>query len=117
MADIIYAIHRCSHAHGDELPDGFELLSDAAGPPRLTRAIFERGKFRLSDRIIFGLLATVVFSPTNANLRAEGSYFLTFGGGERMMINDWWGRVDDFLMVAATDPVPLVRMDFTDWMT
>jgi hypothetical protein len=37
VADIIYSIHRCSHAHGDELPDGFELYDDASGIPRYTR--------------------------------------------------------------------------------
>src|SRR4051812_34228178 len=36
IADVIYAIHRCTHGHGDELPEGFELLADAQGPPGLT---------------------------------------------------------------------------------
>jgi hypothetical protein len=29
LADLLYGIHRCCHAHGDELPGGFELLQDA----------------------------------------------------------------------------------------
>lgn len=35
LADLIYGVHRCCHGHGDDLPDGFELLSRcrrAAGP-------------------------------------------------------------------------------------
>lgn len=44
LADVIYAVHRCSHAHGDALPDGFELLNDAEGPPRRTRMIIQNGK-------------------------------------------------------------------------
>src|SRR5215510_10041739 len=52
IADVLYGIHRCCHAHGDELPDGFELVHDASGPKRITRMIVERGKMRLSDRMI-----------------------------------------------------------------
>src|SRR5262245_11987017 len=48
LADVLYGIHRCCHAHGDELPDGFELLEDVAGPPQVTRMVIERGKVRLS---------------------------------------------------------------------
>lgn len=51
IADVIYGIHRCTHGHGDELPDGFGLIQDAAGPKRITRMNVERGKVGLSDRI------------------------------------------------------------------
>jgi hypothetical protein len=73
LADVLYGIHRCGHAHGDELPDGFELLQDAAGPTRVTRMLIERGKVRLSDRVIFGLLAVAVLSPVNMIRRLKNS--------------------------------------------
>ena len=41
-ADVIYGIHRCCHGHGDELPDGFQLFPDAAGPPQFTRIQFDQ---------------------------------------------------------------------------
>ena len=63
IADIIWGVHRCYHGHGDELPDGFALIQDAAGPKRVTRMEIEQGKVRLSDRIIFGLLAVAVLIP------------------------------------------------------
>lgn len=116
LADVIFAIHRCAHAHGDELPDGFELLADAAGQPRLTRLVIEEGKIRLSDRIIFGLIAVVVLSPINANLTVHASYYLTFGEKVTMAINDWWGRAADFAAVVSTDPMPQVHLDFGDWL-
>ncbi|MEX0827909.1 MAG: hypothetical protein WD005_03050, partial [Haliea sp.] len=50
IADVIYGIHRCTHGHGDELPDGFDLISDASGPERYTRMLVQEGKVRLSDR-------------------------------------------------------------------
>lgn len=115
IADVIYGIHRCTHGHGDELPDGFELLPDAAGPPRQTRMLVESGKVHLSDRVIFGLLAVAVLSPVNAGQRVPEGYHLTFAG-QQFLINDWWGRVDEFAAVVAREPLPSVTLQFGDWM-
>ncbi len=116
FADVIYGIHRCSHGHGDDLPDGFELIADAAGPARRTRLAFQRGSVRLSDRSIFGLLAVAVFHPVNVGQRVPDGYHFTFGGTHKLMINDWWGKEADFPAISALEPVPLVKMEFGDWM-
>ncbi|HWP85984.1 MAG TPA: hypothetical protein VNN17_12380 [Terriglobia bacterium] len=74
IADVIYGVHRCIHSHGDELPDGFELLQDAAGPAGVTRMQIEKGKVRISDRVIFGLLAVAVLSPVNRDQNVPKDY-------------------------------------------
>jgi hypothetical protein len=117
LADVIYGIHRCCQAHGDALPDGFELLRDVAGPKRLTRMLIERGKVRISDRVIFGLLAVAVLSPANrdqVSKEVEG-YFLTFGESAKLVINEWWGRANEFPAIVAQDPAPQVKLDFRNW--
>lgn len=116
LADVIYGIHRCTHGHGDELPDGFALISDAAGPKRLTTLYIEKGKVRLSDRIIFGLIAVAALSPVNNDQVVPDGYYLTFGGSPKIFINDWWGRANDFLSILAQEPLPKVKFDFGDWM-
>jgi len=116
IADVIYGIHRCTHGHGDELPDGFALIQDAAGQNRITRMKVEKGKVRLSDRIIFGLLAVAILSPANKDQSVPDSYYLTFGESTKLIINDWWGRESDFPSIAAQDPTPLVKFDFGNWM-
>lgn len=116
LADVIYGIHRCSHAHGDELPAGFELIKDARGAARHTTIVVKEGAVQLSDRIIFGLIAVAIMSPVNIGQQVPDCYFLTFGDIEKMMINDWWGRADDFPAVAAKDPMPLVILNFNNWM-
>ncbi|GAB3253750.1 hypothetical protein [Chitinimonas naiadis] len=117
IADIIYGIHRCSHGHGQALPEGFELFRDANGPPRLTRIEITKGTVRLSDRIIFGLLAVAVMSPANQDQHVPVGYYLTFGTTEKLYINEWWGRYADFDAIAATDPTPQVTLDASQWMT
>ena len=115
IADVIYGIHRCAQGHGDELPDGFELLPDAAGPLCQTRMFVEKGKVRLSDRVIFGLLAVAVLSPVNADQTVPTGYHLNFGS-EKLPISDWWGRAADFASIVAGVRLPNVTLNFGDWM-
>lgn len=62
IADVIYGIHRCAHGHGDELPDGFELMPYQE-PVVITRVA--AGKIRMSAATVLGLLAVGVFAPEN----------------------------------------------------
>jgi hypothetical protein len=121
-ADVIYGIHRCHHGHGEALPDGFELLLEAAGQPGYTSMTVKKdapgmGRVRFSDRAIFGLLAVAVLSPANADQTVPAGYQLTFGRRPvRLEINDWWGRVVDFPVVAALEPMPRVTLDLSNMM-
>lgn len=114
FADVIYGIHRCTHAHGDALPGGFELIRDVAGPRRFTQMHVEAGKVRMSDRVIFGLLAVAVLVSPDHQEVPDG-FHLAFGQ-TIMPINEWWGRAADFAVLAAAEPLPLVKLDFGDWM-
>ena len=114
IADVIYGVHRCAHGHGDELPDGFELLPDVAGPPRGTRMLIQKGTLRLSDRVIFGLIAVAVLSPVNVGQVVPDSHHLIFAGKVMLLISEWWGRASDFASITAQDPIPSVKLDFGD---
>src|SRR5438477_6705290 len=121
LADVLFGVHRCSHGHGEELPDGFELMPDArqpvrAGELRKTTVKVVRGTIRLSDRIIFGVIAVPVLSPANKDQHVPNGYYLTFGAEEKLIINEWWGRATDFPAIAAPEPVPSITLDFNEWM-
>lgn len=113
MADVIYSIHRCSHGRGDELPDGFDLVPSENAPGHVS-VLIEKGKLRLTDKLIWGLLAVAVLEPVNVGQAAPG-YSLALLDHE-IVIDEWWGRGDDFRMLAAQHPMPRVKLDFTDWM-
>ncbi len=118
IADVIYGVHRCTQGHGNELPEGFELFYDTTEkttPPR-TRIAIEEGKVKLSDRTIFGLIAVAVLCPVNIGQSTPDGYYLTFGELKTMIINEWWGRATDFPAISALAPMPLVKLDFGDWM-
>jgi hypothetical protein len=114
FADVVYGIHRCTHGHGDELPDGFELIRDAASAG-ITRFEGTRGTLKLSDRLIFGLLWVAVLAPENVDQRVPETYYLTLET-QRFLINEWWGRYLEFEPIAVAKSTLQVKMDFTDWM-
>jgi len=105
IADIIYGVHRCSHNHGQDLPDGYELIPGLNG----CHIDFVTGKVRLSEKVIFGLLAIAVFSPINANQKTSYGCFLKFNDHE-FPINDWWGRASDFLAIVDNEPCPVLTI-------
>jgi hypothetical protein len=115
IADVIYTFHRCTHGHGDELPDGFALISNAAGPDGQTNMVATRGSVQLSDRVIFGMLAVAVFSPPNTDQTVPVGYHLMFAGTV-LPIKEWWGRAADFAALSALHPLPSITIDFAHWM-
>lgn len=103
MAEIIYLVHRCTHGHGDEIPQGFQLLPAANVTTSYTKMSFTPNAVALSDRIIFAMLAIAVFSKVNIGQTVRDGTYLTCGS-EKMVINEWWGRRKDFLSIVAQAP-------------
>ena len=63
FASVVYEVHRCNHAHGDELPCEF-TLTPAVGSD-VTVIQLADGVLHLPDRLPFGLIAVAVLDPTN----------------------------------------------------
>ncbi|ART67295.1 hypothetical protein ACORG1_22730 [Mycobacterium sp. TJFP1] len=112
IADLLYGIHRCTHGHGDELPDGFELTPYVNGI-----ALFEgsRGKLRLSASAVLGLLGVAVFAPENHDQRVPNPNYNLSWGGYIFPINAWWGWQEHFRAVISQDASPRVTLEFGDW--
>jgi len=106
LADLIYTIHRCAHAHGDQIPFGYELLPVADLGPRLTHMRIEYDWIQLSVRIVPALVAVAVLAPVNATLSIGGDYWLSYSL-TKMPSQDWWGEADKFPALVATDPPPV----------
>lgn len=116
IADILYNVHRCSHGHGDELPDGFELLPDTADPQNPVQIVIGKNEVYLSNRVIIGLLAASVFAPENIAQEIDRAFYLSHTCGLHMPIHEWWGKKSRFLEALAETQTPSVHLDFGDWM-
>lgn len=102
-AEVVYEVHRCSHAHGDEIPRGFELVPGVG--LALKRGRIGDGVLEMPDNLPFGLLFAAVLSPVNSAEHVAGNYYLTIGHEHhnnlmQLPINDWWGGADDFRPIA-----------------
>ncbi len=115
LADLIYGIHRCTHGHGDDLPDGFQLIREANSGSNIVTTEIRSGTVRLSDCAIFAMLAIAVTSPINSRLRVPDGFYLSYRN-QRYLINEWWGRRDDFLLVIQDQQMPSVHMNFAHLM-
>ncbi len=116
FADIIYFKHRIGHAHGDEVPASFNLISDAGGPLQSTRVAVTKGSVRFSDRMIFALISVAVFAPENKDQTIPQTYFLTWNGDRKIIIDEWWGELEKFRCLIKDFALPKVKMDFGEWM-
>ncbi len=108
LAEIIYEIFRCSHAHGDEVPPEFSVLPSQGNFHSYWG--LAKGELHMPDRVVWALLSVAVFSKVNAHEKSEGSYFLSLGA-EQFPIADWWGREDDFRPIAAKYNQTRVKLD------
>lgn len=110
VADILYVIHRCHHGHGEPLPVGWELISDSTTEPARTTMNFAgpNGQWvvRLSDRIIFGMAAVALLSPTNIGEDLGDVYVMYKSSSSGITVqldNGWWGRAADLTAITAMD--------------
>ena len=109
LADLIYEAFRCTHAHGDEQPMEFDFIK-CVGSGQVIFGISE-GKISFPDTIIFALIGVAVFSNVNCDQKILGDYHLTLGG-ETFIINDWWGRENDFRAIAAKNTKQRIKLIF-----
>ena len=114
LADLIYHKFRCSQAHAEEIPVGFELIPVINNTSKWIIGI-QDGSVRMPAGVIWGLLAIAVFSKVNSGIPTQGEYFLTYSSGasgvdEKFLIRDWWGREDEVKVILARYPRPRVKL-------
>jgi hypothetical protein len=97
LADVIYEVFRCSHAHGDEVPSSFLVIKCLGGFG--SQWILTKGELHMPDRVVWALLAVAVFSHANKGEQTRGNYYLSLGA-DRFLLTEWWGREDDFRPIA-----------------
>jgi hypothetical protein len=108
LAEVIYEILRCSHAHGDEVPQQYSIIPSP--DPGYTRWELKKDELHMPGRIIWALLGVAVFSKVNVSESSVGTHYLALGG-DQFPIADWWGREDDFRPFADKSNQTRVKMD------
>jgi hypothetical protein len=108
FAALIYRVFRCSLGHGEDLPTGFKLTPSAGTPT--SSLLIAKDVLHLPDRLPFALLATAVLCPANRAETTSEGYYLTLDR-EEFVINEWWGREEDFRPIAARYNTTRVKLE------
>jgi hypothetical protein len=111
IADVLYGVHRWSHGHDDELPEGFELTPH--GPRPAGVQVWRSGKIQLPASAVIGLLAIAVFAPENKGEAIPEGYQLSWYQ-HVFHICLWWGWQDHFREIISTAQIPQVTLDFAE---
>lgn len=102
-AEIVYEVHRCAHAHGEDVRPGFRLTAGVGFSVKSGK--LGDGVFEMPNNLPFGLLFASVLAPANATETVPNGYFLTIGSLDRadlmqLPIADWWGCEAEFRPIA-----------------
>lgn len=112
FADVVYEIHRCAHAHGDEVPQEFELILCADNEFSWTMG---EGVLQLPHRALFALLFVAVFAPVNSREAPLPGAYLSLGYGEgqdRFDLGTSWGKSADMVSVAKKHSFTRVEFEY-----
>lgn len=108
LADIVYEVFRCSHAHGSEVPAAFSLLPVQPGGNATWK--FGPDEWHMPDCVVWALIAVVVLARVHSGWPTlAGAHFSL--NGERFLIHEWWGREADFRAIAAKHNTVRVRLE------
>jgi hypothetical protein len=108
LAEIIYEIFRCNHAHGDAVPIKFSVTRSHGGWDSTWE--IAHGELHMPDRVLWALLGIAVFSKANAGESTAGNAWLSLGD-EHFPIAEWWGREDDFRPIATRYNTRRVKLE------
>ena len=82
--DLIYHVIRCELVHAEGVPENFGFTDTDTITLQKDHLVFPK-------KLIWGLLAVVVFCPCNSDQRTAEGYWLSIFEN-RFVINDFWGQ-------------------------
>ncbi|WP_145975200.1 hypothetical protein [Enterobacter roggenkampii] len=108
LSEILYEIFRCNFAHGNELPNGFDIVLTTDINHRCVE--LSRQSLIMPDTIVYALCSAVVFSRVNQDEHIKDGYYLSLGT-MHFDINKWWGREDDAKICFSTVNAPRIVLN------
>ncbi len=93
FADLVYHAFRCALAHGHEIAEKFTLIPSEA-QDRSKWFLGNDGRLNMPDKVLWALVACVVFCKSNEDINTQSGCFLTWGGPAnqyRFDVDVFWG--------------------------
>jgi len=118
FSDIVYEKFRCSLAHGDELPDGFDVTVQIADGHQIFSVDIKNQSMTLPQSAITGLGLICVLAPVNAQQKIGNNAYRYWDRVNTYVVDDWWGKVDAARAIMDFKTAIRIKMDFKNvWPT
>ncbi len=110
--DIVYEKFRCSLAHGDELPDGYDITVKVAEGIQQFMIDIEGQSMTLPESAIYALGLPCVLAPPNADQKIGSNAYHYRDPLNRYVVDRWWGQIECARKIMDFENQVKVKMDF-----
>lgn len=112
--DIVYQKFRCYLAHGNELPDGYDInIKVSDGVQQFTIDIAGQS-MTFPESAIFALGLPCVMSPVNSDQKIGNNLYHYRDTINHYSVDRWWGKVDCARTIMDFGTQVKVKMDFSN---
>ena len=120
FADLIYHVFRCSYAHGQDISDCYSFHPTAPGTAAHASIGVDGSTLFLPESVFWSLIACVVFSKANSDIRTVSEYYLTWDASiplgkptaYRFDLDMFWGGEETVKAFFEKMKIPRVQIDF-----
>lgn len=112
--DIVYEKFRCNLAHGNELPDGYDISVKISEGIQQFMIDITGQSMTFPESAIFALGLPCVLSPANADQKIGSNSYHYRDQVNHYVVDRWWGKVDCARAIMDFGDQVKVVMDFSN---
>lgn len=112
--DIVYEKFRCNLAHGNELPDGYDITVKVSDGIQQFMIDISGQSMTFPESAIFALGLPCVLSPVNANQKIGSNLYHYRDPINHYAVDRWWGKVNCARAIMDFGAQVKVKMDFSN---
>jgi hypothetical protein len=112
--DIVYEKFRCSLAHGDQLPDGYDITVKVADGIQQFMIDISGQSMTMPESAIYALGLPCVLAAVNADQKIGSNLYHYRDPINQYVVDRWWGKVECARKIMDFENQVRVKMDFSN---
>ena len=112
--DIVYEKFRCSLAHGDELPDGYDITVKVANGIQQFMIDIKGQSMTLPESAIYAIGLPCVLTPINSDQKIGSNLYHYRDPINSYVVDRWWGKGECARKIMDFENQVRVKVDFSN---
>ena len=112
--DIVYEKFRCNLAHGNELPDGYEITVKVADGIQQFQIDIANQAMTFPESVIYALGLACILSPVNADQKIGNNQYHYKDPINLYAVDRWWGKALCAREIMDFENQVRVKIDFSN---